>query len=303
MCLFCCKRLSLSLSKCILLFYIKSKKNPTNKQKRNHKPKPCCFLTISYPLSCHLAGFALFNIFNSIWIISLRNNLIYVEIFLLSIFQLFESKSCNVSCKKNWDSTELSPFYTWAHCEFLVFPGFIEESKMVRSAVKHQGLETQPLDVREPQVSNRQPALWEGGKLTTSTSKAAAQMHWKERISPFSFIFFLMVLNTAEHLFSGGCSQRSLLSFPWENKGRKGCFEECFFFAQRLYIWSNRTTREIKMITNHSNENIFFPHSFLTLSCLLHCFDSFQDYALGLHFRCYFLFWTLPIFLSFNWFL
>lgn len=136
---------------------------------------------------------------------------------------------------------------------------------------------------------------WDGGKLTTSTSKATAQMHRKGRILPLSFIFFLMVMNTAEHLFSGGCSQKSL-SLHWEHKRRKGCFEEGFFFAQRLCIWSSRTTHKMKMITNHTNVN----NAFLLLPENASVFDAFQGHVLGLHSRCCFIFCTLSILISFK---
>lgn len=49
------------------------------------------------------------------------------------------------------------------------------------------------------------------------------------------------------------CGEKSLLG----EQGKIGCFEGCFFFAQRLYIWSNRTTYKIKIITNHNNLNNF----------------------------------------------
>lgn len=67
---------------------------------------------------------------------------------------------------------------------------------------------------------HRQSALGDGGNLTASLSKAAAQRYSKARIAPLSFISSLMVLNTAEHLFSGRCSQKSLLLQTKEFVGR-----------------------------------------------------------------------------------
>lgn len=154
---------------------------------------------------------------------------------------------------------------------------------------------------------HRQSAPGEAGNLTASLSKSAAQRYWQARIAPLSFIFSLMVLNTAEHLFSGRCSQKSLVfaadqRVRWENKGRKGCFEECFFYAQRLYIWSSRTTCKIKMTTSHTNVN----NAFLTASWDYPVFYGGLTHFGVMHQVCItdviFFFCSPLIFLSLNFF-
>lgn len=98
--------------------------------------------------------------------------------------------------------------------------------------------------------------LWDRENLTISPLQAPR--HCRAGMAPLSLLFSVMVLSSAERLLSAGCSQESLLMHTKGILGRTRGEKElwgCSCYAQRLCVWSGRTTCKIKTTTSLSSIN------------------------------------------------